>query len=47
MICFVICLLSARWIASFLAITPNAIAFNNGISVIATAMYEAGSNPAV
>ncbi|MDR0758383.1 MAG: hypothetical protein LBF85_11140 [Tannerella sp.] len=35
--CFVICLLSARWIASCLAMTPDAIACNNGISVIAKA----------
>ncbi|MDR0757030.1 MAG: hypothetical protein LBF85_04195, partial [Tannerella sp.] len=36
---------SARWIASYLAMTPDAVACNNGIYVIATARYEAGSNP--
>ncbi|MDR0758279.1 MAG: hypothetical protein LBF85_10605 [Tannerella sp.] len=35
--CFVICLLSACWIASCLAMTPDAIADNNGIPVIAKA----------
>jgi hypothetical protein len=41
--CFGIYLLSVHWGASFLAMTPDAIADNNGISVIATARYEAGS----
>ncbi|MDR0757651.1 MAG: hypothetical protein LBF85_07390 [Tannerella sp.] len=40
MTCFVICLLSARRIASYLEMTPDAIAGNNGIPVIANGVKQ-------